>query len=183
MKGVMNNMKIKKCPVCGIGTLKKRIENEPFEYKGKQITIPNYITYACAECGEAVVDPITLKESGKILKDFQREVDGLLNGAQIKAIRMKMGMTQEQLAEIIGGGLKAVARYEIGTVCQSRGMDNLLRILDAYPETLKVIQKKIGTGKRIAQVIDIEDVRNKKNYRYPGEAYSIDKIGGAAYGT
>lgn len=135
-------MKAQKCPICGAGSLKKKVGAESFEYKGETRTIPNYVTYACSKCGEAIVDRATLKESGKMLKDFQREVDGLLTGQQIKAIRMKLGLTQEQLADIVGGGLKSLARYESAQVCQSKGMDNLLRILAAYPETLKVIQKK-----------------------------------------
>ena len=135
-------MKAKKCPICGVGVLEKKIETETFEYKGETQKLPNSVTYACAECGEAVVDNATLKESGKVLKNFQREVDGLLTGEQIKAVRKKLGLTQEQMAVIVGGGLKSMARYESGQVCQSKGMDNLLRILDAFPETLRVIQKK-----------------------------------------
>ena len=54
-------MKTKNCPICGTGALKKEIGTEPFEYKGKLGTIPNYVTYACAECGEAVVDNVTAK--------------------------------------------------------------------------------------------------------------------------
>jgi len=76
-----------KYPVCGAGSLKKKVGTESFEYKGETRTIPNYVTYACNECGEAIVDSATLKESGKMLKDFQREVDGLLTGQQIKVIR------------------------------------------------------------------------------------------------
>lgn len=154
-------MKTQKCPICGIGALKKKIGAEKFEYKGETLSIPNYITYACSECGEAIVDNATLKESGKKLKDFQRRVDGLLSGEQIKAIRLKLELTQEQMADIVGGGLKSLARYESGQVCQSKGMDNLLRILDAYPETLKVIKKKTGSAK----VIYMDDARDKKAYR------------------
>jgi HTH-type transcriptional regulator/antitoxin MqsA len=80
-------MKARKCPICGAGKLKKKVGTESFEYKGETKTIPNYVTYACNECGEAIVDSATLKESGKMLKDFQREVDGLLAGQSIKAIR------------------------------------------------------------------------------------------------
>lgn len=80
-------MKAQKCPICGTGSLKKKIGTESFEYQGETKKIPNYVTYACAECGEAIVDNVTLKESGKMLKDFQRKVDGLLTGQQINAIR------------------------------------------------------------------------------------------------
>jgi HTH-type transcriptional regulator / antitoxin MqsA len=161
MKGAMNKMNKQKCPVCGDGVLKKKIGTEVFEYKGETLPIPNYITYACSECGEAIVDNVSLRESGKKLKDFQRKVDGLLTGEKIKAIRLKLGLTQEQMADIVGGGLKSLARYESGQVCQSKGMDNLLRILDAYPETLKVIQKKAGSTK----VIYMDDARDRKSYR------------------
>lgn len=63
------------CPVCGAGTLKKEIVAEPFEYKGQRITISDFIKYRCDKCGEAVVDNATLRETGKILKDFQQKVD------------------------------------------------------------------------------------------------------------
>lgn len=66
-------MKIKKCPICGAGKLKKKVGTESFEYKGQTKTIPNYITCTCAECGEAIVDSATLKEAGKMLKDFKCE--------------------------------------------------------------------------------------------------------------
>jgi HTH-type transcriptional regulator/antitoxin MqsA len=165
MKGAINKMKKQKCPICGAGVLDKKIGTELFEYKGETLRIPNYVTYACSECGEAIVDNDILRDSGKMLKDFQRKVDGLLTGEQIKAIRHKLGLTQEQLADIVGGGLKSLARYESGQVCQSKGMDNLLHILDAYPETLKVIRKKEGAVKSCAQVIYIQEARNQKSYR------------------
>ncbi len=135
-------MKTETCPICGTGTLGKQVKNKVFEYKGESITIPGYVTYNCDVCGDAIVDNGTLRESGKILKDFKRRVDGLLTAEGIKSIRKKLNLTQEEMAEILGGGLKSFARYETGQVCQSRGMDNLLRILDAYPSALRIIQKK-----------------------------------------
>jgi len=66
-------MKAQNCPVCGTGTLKKEVVTETFEYKGISTAIPDYVTYRCDKCGEAIVDRTTLKESGRILKDFQRK--------------------------------------------------------------------------------------------------------------
>ncbi len=175
-------MEDQKCPICGGAALKKKIINETFEYKGQSTTFPNYVTYVCTACGEAIVDNVTLKESGKKLKDFQRQVDGLLTGQQIKAIRKKLGLSQEQLADIIGGGLKSVARYESGQVCQSKGMDNLLRILDAYPHTLKVIQKSEQTAMSLAKVIYMNDVKAEKDYHCKNTDLSVD-TGETAYGS
>lgn len=134
-------MKSRKCPLCGVGTLKRHVGSETFHYKGEALTVPDYVVYTCGECGEALVDKATLRESGRILKDFQRNVDGLLTGDEIKRIRKKLTLTQKEMAELLGGGPKSFAKYESGQVSQSKGMDNLLRILDAYPSTLRVIRK------------------------------------------
>lgn len=166
-------MKARKCPICGAGGLKKTVGTETFEYKGQEISIPDYMTYVCPGCQEAIVDPETLKKSGKLLKDFQRKVDGLLTGQQIKEIRNKLGLTQEQMAEIVGGGLKSFARYESGQVCQSKGMDNLLRILDAYPEMLNVIRKKEEPLRGVDTVTYLSEARNKKVYQQRREAFYV----------
>ncbi len=178
-------MKAHNCPVCGVGTLKKEVGTETFEYKGLTTTVPNYVTFKCDECGEAIVDKATLKESGRILKDFQRQVDGLLLAEEIRNIRKKLNLSQEEMAEILGGGLKSFARYETGQVCQSRGMDNLLRILDAYPFTMNVIQK--NQVKKLAlhrekKVITYEDFNALKRYKSKTKEYSVS-VKGVAYGT
>jgi HTH-type transcriptional regulator/antitoxin MqsA len=141
-------MKKNTCPVCGEGILKKEVIEEKFEYKGRRIAIPDYVIYRCAACKETIVDRDTLRSSGKILKDFQRSVDGLLSGEEIRAIRKRLGLTQEKMAKILGGGLKGFARYESGQICQSRAMDNLLRILDVYPDVIQVVSKKTPVGQK-----------------------------------
>lgn len=178
-------MKAQNCPVCGVGTLKKEVGTETFEYKGMTTTVPNYVTHKCDECGEAIVDKTTLKESGRILKDFKRKVDGLLTEEEIRNIRKKLNLSQEEMADILGGGLKSFARYETGQVCQSRGMDNLLRILDSYPFTLNVIQK--NEAKKLSlhmqkKVIRFEELKCFKKYRTKTKEFST-RMGGVAYGT
>jgi len=175
-------MKAQKCPICGAGALKKEVKTETFTYKGESKDIPNYITWSCSECGEAIVDNESLKASGKILKDFQREVDGLLTGQQIKNVRTKLGLTQTQLAHIIGGGLKSVARYEAGQVSQSKGMDNLLRILDAYPQTLNIIRKNDAHCLAKSKITYIKDLQNMVGYQVRDAQYTSDEED-MVYGT
>ncbi len=55
----------------------KKVIDETFEYKGKHITIPDYIIYTCDECEESIVDNETIKTSGKIIKEFFRKVNGV----------------------------------------------------------------------------------------------------------
>lgn len=66
------------CPVCGDGFLKEEKIQETFEYKDNYITIDDYIIYKCSDCEESFVDPKTLKETEKVIRDFHRKVDGLL---------------------------------------------------------------------------------------------------------
>ncbi len=143
------------CPICGEGLLKKKIIQETFSYKGNYRTIENYIVYECSDCGESIVDPKTLKETEKIIRDFHREVDGLLTSEEIKKIRNQLGYTQNDFSRILGGGIKSFTRYENGTVTQSKSMDNLLRIIQKYPDTLDVLTKTDQKS------IKIEPIRRK----------------------
>ena len=160
------------CSICGKGPFKKEVIEETFSYKGETITIPDYIVYKCDLCNEAIVDKQTLKTSGKLLKNFKCKVDGLLTGEEIREIRKKVGFTQEQMSEILGGGLKGFARYEAGQICQSKAMDNLLRVLDRFPQVVHFIQETSNRSKGLhgaclvtqsTKVVYLSDY--KKNYR------------------
>lgn len=135
-------MDVNTCPVCGKGKLVRKVLKESFEYKGKTTIIPHYVVHACDKCGEEIVDKKTLAKSGRILNEFKRSVEGLLSGSEIKAIRKKLGLTQEEMARILGGGAKGFARYEAGTVCHSKAMDTLLRLLGSFPYLILFVQEK-----------------------------------------
>ena len=186
-------MKQNTCPVCGKGTLNKELVEERFEYKGQSISIPNYLVYKCDACNETIVDKGTLKSSGKLLKDFKCKVDGLLTGDEIKEIRKRLNLTQEQISEILGGGLKSFARYESGHICQSRAMDNLLRILERYPDVIHLIlkespyrlkgQKESSVIVKNKKVIHLDDYKSyKKKYASEQGLFSI-KVEDETYGS
>jgi HTH-type transcriptional regulator/antitoxin MqsA len=132
------------CPICGSGKLKKSTVTETFEYKGQTIEIQDYVVFECSECNESIVDKKTLKKAEKILRDFHREVDGLLTSTEIKKIRVALGLTQKDFGLILGGGEKSFARYESCAVTQSKPMDNLIRIVNERPEVIGILQKDKG---------------------------------------
>jgi len=142
------------CPLCGNGKLAEKVVEERFTYKGRSIVVSDYHILECPGCGEAVVQRESARRAEKMLRDFGREVDGLLTASDIKRIRHKLHLTQEQMATVLGGGLKGFARYENGQVIQSRAMDNLLRILDSFPESLNVLpgvsSRKAGVSRATA---------------------------------
>jgi len=134
-------MKKEICPICGSGTLRRKEGNKEFNYKGKSKVVNDYVTYVCDFCHEAIVDNESLRRAGRELTEFKREVDGFLKSKQIKRIREELGFTQEQMAKYLGGGVKAFARYESGSICQSRAMDNLLRVLQKFPSMIKFLHQ------------------------------------------
>ncbi len=129
------------CPICGHDGIIEKMITEKFEYKGHVKKIEDYTIYECTECNESIVDTETLKKAEKIIRDFHREVDGLLTSKEIKNIRSVLGFTQKDFGLILGGGEKGFARYESCAVTQSKAMDNLIRIVFEKPEVIDIILK------------------------------------------
>ncbi|MDT8421563.1 MAG: type II toxin-antitoxin system MqsA family antitoxin [Desulfuromonadales bacterium] len=159
------------CPICASEGLERKETRQIFEYKGKSIDIDKYIYYKCSVCEESIVDKDTLKRSGKVLKDFERKVDGLLTSKEIKKIRKKLNLTQDQISSLLGGGLKAFSRYENCQVTQSKVMDNLLRVLDKYPTAINVIKPQ---NQRTAKIKSIFEYRDPYRYQLFGDITPAD---------
>jgi HTH-type transcriptional regulator/antitoxin MqsA len=134
-------MKKNICPICGNGELREQRVEKQFVYKGRQKKISNYVTQKCDSCNEEIVSKESLSRAGKELTEFKREIDGLLTPKQIKEIREELELTQERMAQYLGGGAKGFARYESGSICQSRAMDNLLRILQKFPGMIQILHR------------------------------------------
>lgn len=146
-----------KCPICGLGTLIKKSVEEVFDYKGETLKIKDYVIYECPACEESIVDRKTLKDTNGRLIEFRRKVDNLLTPNEIREIRTLFGYTQEEFGTILGGGKKAFARYENGTITQSRAMDNQLKMLKSNPEILTAIVKILPDIIKTSRKIDYSD--------------------------
>jgi HTH-type transcriptional regulator/antitoxin MqsA len=122
------------CPFCGSenSVTRKSIRQE-FEYKGQRIIFDGYKVYECSQCSEHFELPEDNKEFEEQIIEFQRGVDRLLTPKQIKDLRKSLGFTQENFANLLDVGKKTFARYERGTVVQSKSMDKLLRLIKSDP--------------------------------------------------
>ncbi len=60
--------------------------------------------------------------------------------ARVKAVRKKLGLTQEEAGRIIGGGRRAFQKYERGTMQPSEAAVGLIEILDRYPEEVTTLR-------------------------------------------
>ena len=60
--------------------------------------------------------------------------------ARVKAVRKKLGLTQEEAGRIIGGGRRAFQKYERGTMQPSEAAVGLMEILDRHPEEVTTLR-------------------------------------------
>ena len=114
-------------------------------YRGESITVDMPGWYSVdGETSEHSQED--MKVSDHALNIMKARVEGLPLPAEIRSIRKKFQLTQEQAGTILGGGARAFQKYESGEILPSRTMANLLLILQEYPqgiETLRTRRKKL----------------------------------------
>lgn len=129
------------CPICKEGKLNLHTKNLTLRYKGHTKELCELKVLRCGECEEGFYLPESEKVHSQGFADFRRQVDGLLTSSEIKNIRSRYRLTQEQLSCLLGMALKTVARYENGTIIQSASTDLLLRLIDDHPMVIHSLSK------------------------------------------
>jgi HTH-type transcriptional regulator/antitoxin MqsA len=84
------------------------------------------------------------KLNKRIVMAFRKQVDGLLTGGEITALRKQYKLTQAQAAQLFGGGPVAFSKYENDDVAQSEAMDTLLRLVRRSPEAFWALVEEKG---------------------------------------
>lgn len=141
-----------KCPICGEGNLLSRVGRNAVSYKGRSEEINLYFS-ECDCCGCEQAAPAELRKNKKEMALFKKRVDGFLTGAQIRAFRRKLRITQKEAAKIFGGGPVAFSKYESDSVVQSGSMDKLIRIAMEVPAAWEKLCALSGMK---ARLVDLE---------------------------
>lgn len=128
----------RQCGACGAGKAMRAFSGKDFVVKhaGGARTVKDLSGWRCGACGEVSFDPASAKRyaaAGDALVAAARA----RQGAELRAIREKLGLTQQQAAALTGGGHNAFSRYERGEAVPMPAVVNLLRLLDKHPELLK----------------------------------------------
>jgi len=131
------------CPICGEGHLEHRVEKNSVEYSGQTALLDSQYS-VCDQCGSEQASPIQTRNNKRAMMAFKKRVDGLLTGAELKALRQRMGINQGEAAVIFGGGPVAFSKYESDDVMQSEAMDKLLRVAGEFPDVLSYLARKAG---------------------------------------
>lgn len=120
---MLNEERASFCSTCGEFVFSS-IQNttETFHVRGIDITITSPARI-CENCEEIIFDEILDDEKLKLVYRVYRESKGLLQPEEIRAIRERENLTQEECSEVLGFN---VARYENGSL-QSEEEDERIR--------------------------------------------------------
>ena len=114
------------CFECGQGSLVSGDMDLVGERNGESFVV-RMEGLKCDRCGFQTIDSGQSSEFTRLVSDAYRESHGLLTGAEIRARRMQLDMTQQQFAEYLGPGIASVKRWEAGQI-QDKAMDELMRL-------------------------------------------------------
>ena len=72
----------------------------------------------------------------------ERDTAAAIAPEEVRAIRERLGLTQAEASELLGGGPRAFTKYEAGTVKPAAAVVTLLRLLEHDPATLRPSQER-----------------------------------------
>lgn len=131
------------CAICGEGHITAQVRAVETEYKGTKALLPMHYQL-CDTCTSDYAGMAESKLNKRIVMAFRKQVDGLLTGDEITALRKQYKITQAQAANLFGGGPVAFSKYENDDVAQSEAMDTLLRLVRRSPEAFWALVEEKG---------------------------------------
>ena len=125
---MLNEERASFCSTCGEFVFSS-IQNttETFHVRGIDITITSPARI-CENCGAIIFDEVLDDEKLKLVYRAYREQKGLLQPEEIRAIRERKNLTQEEFSKVLGFN---VARYENGSLQSEEEDKRLVRISQA----------------------------------------------------
>jgi len=164
---------------CG-GEFELVSEPGTFLIYGTEVPV-DYHFYRCSSCGEEL---ITEDLAAKVQAEAARIYRGRYNyltGSEIRGIRERLGLTQEQLERALGIGAKSVVRWENEKVLQNRSVDDLLRLIDRDPSALRYLARIHGTD--LPEGVDLTDTLVIDGTRLPRQLVAELRVGARREGT
>jgi HTH-type transcriptional regulator/antitoxin MqsA len=116
------------CPICGEGRVTDHMDQVEAEYNGHKGNVPLYYQL-CDACMSDSAGAVQMRANKRGMIAFRKQVDRLLSGAEILALRKRYALNQQQAARLFGGGPVAFSKYENDDVAHSEAMDKLLRLV------------------------------------------------------
>lgn len=144
------------CPLCGKAELQTRTGDYSFDpppgIPGGPMRVEDATWEVCPACGETILPP----ELGNELENIRYDRLGLLRPEAIRAVRERSGLSQADMAALVGVGDKTYTRWESGRSLQNKSSDNLIRLAADFPEVFAQLeaQRDPRRQQRIADYLD-----------------------------
>ncbi len=130
-----------KCPCCGAAELIHDTRDMPYVYKGETTSIPSVTGEFCPACSEVVLNREHGDRYSELLAAFQRQINSAyVDPSYITKVRKKLDLDQREAADIFGGGVNAISRYDNGKTMPPLALVKLLKLLDKHPNLLSEIR-------------------------------------------
>jgi putative zinc finger/helix-turn-helix YgiT family protein len=111
-----------------------------------KVVAENVPVEVCRRCKEVVYG----SEAARVRYRAIIAALGYLGPEEIRAVRERLGLSQEAFARLTGIELDTVTRWERGRLIQSRAMDNYLRLLGTVPDVAAVLGRKTAAIAAVA---------------------------------
>jgi HTH-type transcriptional regulator/antitoxin MqsA len=142
------SLKAETCPVCGAALLNAVTYSDTFEHNERDLVVHGLEGYQCSSCDCELSDPEQIRRNERRIREAKRLADGLLSSHEIRAVRERLGLSQQEAATLFGGGTNGFSKYERGETAQSVAMDRLLRLVMADPSKLDELRTMAGMSTR-----------------------------------
>lgn len=130
------------CPICDEGTLSATSQKQSVSHKNIAELLDGFMHSECSNCGAAITNNEQARNNKRIVVAYQKHIDGLLTGKEVKAIREKLKLTQSKASKVFGGGPVAFSKYENDDVTQSEAMDKLLRLTQYSDDVFEYLARQ-----------------------------------------
>ncbi len=128
------------CPQTG-APMHRGVRPMTLTYKGESLTFDMPGWY-CDQSDESIHTGEDMKVSDRMLNLLKAKSENLLEPQEIRRIRKKLHLSQEEAGLLIGGGPRAFQKYEKGDLLPSRAVSSALVLLDHDPAALSVLKHK-----------------------------------------
>lgn len=107
------------------------------KYDGRRhdVLVEGMPRWRCDSCDVTA----TNDDSDSVVQDCLRRHIGLLTAEEIRAARTALGLTQADLAGLLGCAAESVSRWENAAILQSRTYDRLLRLVFQLPAVRQLL--------------------------------------------
>jgi putative zinc finger/helix-turn-helix YgiT family protein len=122
------------CDICGARAVRLTSQPLPMEYREGTFAVEGFEYERCGACGESFIDAAQMDDIQRAGVEAARVGLGRLSSADIRAMRLTLGITQAVLEGQLGVSAGTVGRWERGEELQTRIADNFMRLLSAHPE-------------------------------------------------